>query len=242
MDNKIEKLKEIILNSDNIVCFTGAGVSTESGIKDFRSKDGLYNQKYKYPPEQILSHTFFINHTDEFYKFYKNKMNSMNYKPNSFHYYLKELEDMGKLKAIITQNIDGLHTKADSNNVYEIHGSIYKNKCMKCNKKYDAEYIFKSENIPKCGCGGIIKPEIVLYEEELDKDIIYKSIEAISKAEVLIIAGTSLTVYPAKNFIHYFKGKYMILLNRDSTPYDSIADIVIHDDLKNIISKLKETK
>ncbi|MBR1376697.1 MAG: NAD-dependent protein deacylase [Bacilli bacterium] len=240
--DKITKLKEIIDNNSNIVLFTGAGVSTESGIKDFRSKDGLYNTKYKFPPEEILSHTFFLNNTSEFYRFYKDKLDSRNINPNSFHKYLKELEDDHKLKAIITQNIDGLHTKVGNTNVYEIHGSIYRNRCMKCGKSYDVDKVFNSKDVPKCNCGGIIKPDVVLYEEELDSELIYKSIDAISNADVLIVAGTSLTVYPASSFIRYFKGKNMILINRDSTPYDNIATLVINDELKNVVKKLKETK
>lgn len=240
MDNdKYITLKKIIENSNNIVCFTGAGTSTESGIKDFRSKDGLYNMKYKYPPEEILSHTFFFNHTKEFYEFYKDKLNSLDKAPNSFHKYLKELEDKNKLKAVITQNIDGLDIKTGIKNVYEIHGSVYRNKCIQCGKSYDASYVFNSKGIPKCSCGSIIKPEVILYEESLDNDLINKSIHAISNANVLIVAGTSLQVYPASGFIKYFKGKYLILINRDSTPYDNMADIVIHDELKNVIKKLK---
>jgi len=234
----IEKLKEIINDSDNIVFFGGAGVSTESGIKDFRSKDGLYNMKYKYPPEEILSHTFFMNNTEEFYKFYKDKMNSLNIKPNISHKYLKELEDNHKLKAIITQNIDGLHQKAGSKNVLELHGSIYNNKCMKCGKQYDADYIFNSDNIPLCKCGGIIKPEVVLYEEGLDDKVVNETIKYIENAEVLIVAGTSLTVYPASSFIRYFKGKCLIIINNDKTDYDYIADIVIHDKLGNIFKQI----
>ena len=237
--DSINTLKTIISNSNNIVCFTGAGTSTESGIKDFRSKDGLYNTKYKYPPEEILSHTFFFNHTKEFYEFYKDKLNSLDKLPNSFHKYLKELENINKLKAVITQNIDGLDIKAGIKNVYEIHGTVYKNKCIKCGKGYDASYVFKSNDIPRCICGAIIKPEVVLYEEGLDDDIVNKSIESIANAEVLIVAGTSLQVHPASGFIKYFKGKYLILINRDNTPFDYLADIVIHDELKNVIAKLK---
>ena len=206
----IETLNKLINESNNIVFFGGAGVSTESGIPDFRSKDGLYNQKYKYPPEQILSHTFFMNKTEEFYEFYREKMNSLKYKPNITHIKLAELEKKKKLKAIITQNIDGLHQKAGSKKVYELHGSVLRNYCMKCGKFYDAEYVFNSISIPKCECGGVIKPDVVLYEEGLDNEIVAGSINAIQNADLLIIAGTSLTVQPASSLIHYFKGKNMI--------------------------------
>ena len=240
MNNKINVLKKMIDESKNIVVFTGAGVSTESGIKDFRSKDGLYNINYKYPPEQILSHSFFIDNTDEFYKFYKNKMNCLNYSPNSFHYYLKELENQNKLKAIITQNIDGLHNKANSKNVYELHGTVYRNYCMKCKKEYSAEFVFNSKNIPTCECGGIIKPDVVLYEEALNDNILDSSIKAIESADMMIIAGTSLTVYPASGLVNYFRGKYLVILNRDTTNYDNKANLIINDSLKNIIQNLKE--
>lgn len=236
--NKIELLNKYIQEANNIVFFGGAGVSTESGIKDFRSKDGLYNQKYKYPPEQILSHSFFLKHTDEFYKFYKDKLNCLNAKPNICHKYLTKLEKEGKLKAIITQNIDGLHQKANSINVLELHGTIYKNYCMNCHKLYNAEYIFNSKNIPICTCGGIIKPDVVLYEEPLDNKIITKTIDYISKCDLLIVAGTSLTVYPAASFIRYFNGKHLVIINKDKTPNDNIADLVINDSLGNIFKKL----
>lgn len=238
--NKIEKLNEIIENSDNIVFFGGAGVSTVSGIPDFRSQDGLYNQKYKYPPETILSHTFFVNKPEEFYKFYKDKMNSLNVKPNIVHTKLRDLETSGKLKCIITQNIDGLHTKAGSKNVLEIHGTIYKNHCMNCNKEYSAEYVFNSEDIPKCSCGGIIKPDVVLYEEPLN-DSFEKAIKYVSSCDTLIVAGTSLMVYPAASLLNYFHGNNLILLNRDQTPYDNLATLVINDDLSKIFSQITLT-
>ena len=238
MDEKIQQFKQLVNESKNIVFFGGAGVSTESGIPDFRSKDGLYNQQYKYPPETILSHTFFMNKTDEFYKFYKSKMNSLKYEPNITHIKLAELESKGKLKAVITQNIDGLHQKAGSKIVYELHGSVLRNYCMKCHKFYDAEYVFKSNGIPKCSCGGVIKPDVVLYEEGLDEDTIRNSIYAIRNADLLIIAGTSLTVQPASGLINYFKGKNLVLINRDSTPYDYKADLVINDSLGMVFSKL----
>ena len=218
--------------------FGGAGVSTESGIPDFRSKDGLYNQQYDYPPETILSHTFFIRNTDEFYKFYKAKMNSLNYEPNITHIKLAELENKGKLKAVITQNIDGLHQKAGSKNVYELHGSTLRNYCMNCNKFYDAEYVFNADGVPKCSCGGIIKPDVVLYQEGLNQDILRTSVEAIADADMLIIAGTSLTVQPASSLINYFKGKNLVLINRDATQYDYKADLVINDSLGKVFSEI----
>lgn len=233
----IEELKKIIDESNNIVFFGGAGVSTESGIPDFRSKDGLYNQKYDYSPEEILSHTFFYNNTEEFYKFYKDKMNSLNIKPNITHIKLKELESIGKLKFVITQNIDGLHTKAGSKNVLEIHGTIYNNYCDKCHKYYDAEYVFKSNGIPKCSCGGIIKPDVVLYEEPLNESF-EEAIYYISKCDTLIVAGTSLTVYPAASLIRYFNGKNLILINKDKTPYDDIATLVIHKNMSEVFKEL----
>ncbi len=231
MDEKIELFKNLIKESDNIVFFGGAGVSTESGIPDFRSKDGLYNQKYKFPPEEILSHTFFMNNTEEFYKFYKDKLNSLKYEPNITHLKLAELEEKGKLKAVITQNIDGLHQKAGSKTVYELHGSVLRNYCMRCNKYYDGEFVFKSEGIPKCECGGIIKPDVVLYEEGLDNDILTNSIRAISEADLMIVAGTSLTVYPASGLINYFRGRNLVLINRDATPFDNMANLVINESL-----------
>ena len=216
----------------------GAGVSTESGIPDFRSKDGLYNQQYKYPPETILSHTFFIRNTDEFYKFYKAKMNCLKYEPNITHIKLAEMENKGNLKAIITQNIDGLHQKAGSKNVYELHGSVLKNYCMKCHKFYDAEYVFSSNEIPKCTCGGIIKPDVVLYEEGLDEEILENAILAIQKADVMIVAGTSLTVQPASSLLNYYKGHKLVLINRDKTPYDDRADLVIHKSLGKVFENI----
>ena len=234
----VDDLKNIIKESNNIVFFGGAGVSTESGIPDFRSKDGLYNQKYDYPPEEILSHTFFMHKTEEFYKFYKDKLNSLKYEPNITHIKLAELEKAGKLKAVITQNIDGLHQKAGSKTVYELHGSVLRNYCMKCHKFYDAEYVFNSDGIPKCDCGGIIKPDVVLYEEGLDNDIVSNALNAIINADTLIVAGTSLTVQPASGLIMYFKGKNLILINRDETPYDYRANLVIHEKLGDIFKNL----
>ena len=236
--NKIKELQDLINRSNNIVFFGGAGVRTESGIKDFRSVDGLYNEKYDYPPEMILSHSFFMNKPNEFYKFYRDKLNTINIEPNVTHVFLKELEDSGKLKAIVTQNIDGLHEKAGSKNVLLLHGTIYKNYCMECNKFYEAEYIFNNDGIPTCECGGLIKPDVVLYEEPLDNNIVRETIKAISEADLLIIGGTSLAVYPAASFINYFKGDKIVIINRDSTPYDSRADLVINEKLGSVFSKL----
>lgn len=239
MENrKIEILKQLIEDSNNIVFFGGAGVSTESGIPDFRSKDGLYNQKYKYPPEEILSHTFFIKETEEFYKFYREKLNSLKYEPNITHIKLAELELKGKLKAVITQNIDGLHQKAGSKKVLELHGSVLRNYCMKCNKFYNAEFIFNSNVIPKCECGGIIKPDVVLYEEGLDDIVFNEAINAIQKADLMIVAGTSLTVNPASSLVRYFNGSNLVLINRDSTPYDNIANLIINENLGNVFKNI----
>ncbi len=238
MKEKIEKLKKLVDESQNIVFFGGAGVSTESGIPDFRSKDGLYNQKYKYPPEYILSHTFFINKTEEFFKFYKEKMNSLKYEPNITHIKLAELEKKGKLKAVITQNIDGLHQKAGSKNVLELHGSVLRNNCMECNKFYNAEFVFNSEGIPKCECGGIVKPDVVLYEERLNDFVLEKSIQAIREADLLIVGGTSLTVNPASSLVHYYRGKKLVLINKDSTSYDRIADLVINEGLGKVFKEI----
>ena len=234
-----EKLQKLIDEAKNIVFFGGAGVSTESGIKDFRSVDGLYNEKYDYPPEVMLSRSFFNEHQKEFYKFYKDKLNCLDIEPNVTHKYLKKLEDTGKLKAIITQNIDGLHERSGSKNVLLLHGTIFKNHCMMCGKEYDAEYVFNSDGVPKCSCGGVIKPDVVLYEEPLDEEVVNASIEAIKNCDLLIIAGTSLVVYPAASYIRYFRGDNLVIINRDSTSYDGNADLVIHDNLGNIFSHLK---
>ena len=238
MDEKIQKLKDWINESNNIVFFGGAGVSTESGIPDFRSKDGLYNMKYDYPPEEILSHFFFMNNTKEFYRFYKDKMNSLKYEPNITHIKLAELEKQGKLKAVVTQNIDGLHQKAGSKNVYELHGSVLRNYCMSCKKFYDAEYVFNSKDIPKCECGGIIKPDVVLYEEGLDDETVENAITAIANADMLIIGGTSLTVYPASGLINYYRGNKLVLINRDETNFDRRANLVINDSLGKVFNNI----
>ena len=232
-------LQKLIDNAQKIVFFGGAGVSTESGIKDFRSKDGLYNQKYDYPPEVYLSRSFFNEHPELFFQFYKDKLNCLNAEPNICHKYLVKLENEGKLKAIITQNIDGLHEKAGSKKVLLLHGTIYKNYCMKCHKFYEAKEIFEKEGIPRCSCGGIIKPDVVLYEENLDEDVVRKAIEAIEDCDLLIVAGTSLVVYPAASFINYYRGDQLVIINKDVTPYDRKANLVINDKLGNVFSKLK---
>jgi NAD-dependent deacetylase len=237
--DKIKELQTLINNSNYIVFFGGAGVSTASGIKDFRSKDGLYNMKYDYPPEKILSHTFFINKPDEFYKFYKDKLNCLEAIPNVCHNYLTSLENKGKLKAIITQNIDGLHQKSGSKNVLELHGSIYRNYCLKCHKFYEAEDVFNSKGIPKCNCNGIIKPDVILYEEALDENILNHAIYELSKADLLIIAGTSLTVYPASGLIRFYNGKNIVLINKDTTSYDQNVSLLIQEDIKDVFEKLK---
>lgn len=235
-----EKLQKLIDEFNNIVFFGGAGVSTESGIRDFRSVDGLYSEKYDYPPEIMLSRSFFDEHKEEFYKFYKDKLNCLDIEPNITHQYLKVLEDSGKLKAIITQNIDGLHEKSGCKNVLLLHGTIFKNHCMECGKEYKAEDVFNSKDIvPHCLCGGVIKPDVVLYEEALDEDIVNKAINAIKNCDLLIIAGTSLVVYPAASYIRYFNGKNLVIINKDSTSYDNRADLVIHDKLGNIFKMLK---
>ena len=234
--DKIDELIKMIKDSKRIVFFGGAGVSTESGLKDFRSKDGLYNEKYDYPPEEILSHTFFMNNTSEFYKFYKDKLNSLNYKPNITHKVLKKMEDSGKLTAVITQNIDGFDKDAGIKNVIELHGTVRENYCMDCNKFYDAEYIFNSDGIPKCSCGGIIKPNVVLYEEGLDQNNTSNAIKEISKADMLIIGGTSLTVYPAAAYVNYFNGKYLVVINRDKISCG--ADLEINDSIGKVFEEI----
>lgn len=237
--NEIEKLQTIINKSKKIVFFGGAGVSTESGIPDFRSVDGLYNMKYDYPPEIILSKTFFYNNTKEFFRFYKEKMIIKNVYPNFAHLFLHELEDNGKLTCVITQNIDGLHYEAGNINVLELHGSIKRNHCLKCGRFYDENYILDSNGVPYCDCGGIVKPDVVLYEENLDENILYKAIRCISEADCLIVGGTSLTVYPAAGLINYFQGDNLVLINRDKTKYDNKANLVINDSIGQVFSKIK---
>ena len=234
-----EQLQKWISESDNIVFFGGAGVSTESGIKDFRSVDGLYHETYDYPPETILSHTFFTQKPDEFYRFYRDKMICPNVKPNPAHLKLAELERAGKLKAVVTQNIDGLHQAAGSRTVYELHGSTHRNYCMKCRQFYDLDFIDRAKGVPYCTvCGGMIKPDVVLYEESLPGEVLEKSIRAIQKADLLIVAGTSLTVYPAASLVHYYRGNRLVLINRDETPYDRYADLVFHESMGQIFENL----
>ena len=239
INENINELQNIINKNNNIVFFGGAGVSTESGIPDFRSQDGLYNQKYDYPPETIISHSFYIKHPEEFYKFYRDKMLCLNAKPNPAHIKLAQLEKIGKIKAIITQNIDGLHQMAGSKNVLELHGSVHRNYCISCGKFYNAQFILNSKGIPKCECGGIIKPDVVLCEESLNEDVLIKSVNYISNCDVLIIGGTSLNVYPAAGLIQYFNGNTLVLINRDSTPFDYKADIIIHDNIGEVFNSIK---
>lgn len=236
--NGTEKLKELVDGSNNIVFFGGAGVSTESGIPDFRSTDGLYHQQYDYPPETILSHSFFMRNPEEFYRFYKNKMLCLDAKPNMAHKKLAELEKAGKLKAVITQNIDGLHQAAGSKEVLELHGSVHRNYCMKCGKFYDAEYMLHAEGVPTCSCGGMIKPDVVLYEEGLDMTVMSKSIQAIRDAGVLIIGGTSLIVYPAAGLIDYYRGNKLAVINMSVTSQDKNADLVIQEPIGKVFSNL----
>ena len=235
---KIEQFKQWIADAHNIVFFGGAGVSTQSSIPDFRSKDGLYNQTYSYPPEEILSHSFFLKHTEEFFQFYRNKFNCLEATPNTIHLNLADLEKQGKLKAIITQNIDGLHQKAGSKQVYELHGSILRNYCMCCHKFYEAYTIFHSTGIPRCSCGGIIKPDVVLYEEPLAESTLFWAVEHIRRADLLIVGGTSLMVYPAAGLIRDFCGKHFVLINQEETPFDTKADLVFHDSLNTILKNI----
>ena len=232
-------LQEMINDSKSIVFFGGAGVSTESGIPDFRSVDGLYNQKYDYPPEEILSHTFFVQKTKEFYDFYRDKMICLDAQPNKAHLKLAELEKKGKLTAVVTQNIDGLHTQAGSRKVYELHGSVHRNYCTKCGKFFGIEAITDSVGVPKCECGGTIKPDVVLYEEGLDHDVINGAVKAIAECDMLIIAGTSMTVYPAAGLVRYFRGKYLVVINRDPTSVDGQCDLVLHDKVGEVLDKIK---
>ena len=235
----IETLKQWVMDSDNIVFFGGAGVSTESGIPDFRSVDGLYNQKYDYPPETILSHSFYMRKKEEFYRFYRDKMLCLDAKPNAAHKKLAELEAAGKLKAVVTQNIDGLHQAAGSKKVLELHGSVHRNYCQSCGKLFDAEYILKSSGIPTCDeCGGSIKPDVVLYEEGLDQQTLEDAVYYISHADMLIIGGTSLAVYPAAGLINYFKGKNLVLINKSQTDYDNLATLVINEAIGETLAKI----
>lgn len=235
---KLDILKKWVSESRRIVVFTGAGVSTESGIKDFRSADGLYSQKFDYPPETIISHSFYLRKPEYFFRFYREKMLPLDFEPNITHRVLARWEQEGKLSAVVTQNIDGLHQKAGSKRVYELHGSVLRNYCTKCGKFYPAEYIRDSVGIPKCDCGGIVKPDVVLYEEGLDQNTIEKSIRAIHQADLLIVTGTSLTVYPAAGLIDYYPGNRLVLINRDVTPRDGVADLVLHESLGTVFSEL----
>lgn len=236
--NKTEQLSEWVKQSDNIVFFGGAGVSTESGIPDFRSVDGLYNQKYDYPPETILSHTFYVRKTEEFFEFYRDKMLFPEAEPSTTHIKLAQLEAEGRLKGVITQNIDGLHQKAGSKNVIELHGSVLRNYCERCGKFYGIEAIINSEGVPHCQCGGRIKPDVVLYEEGLDDHNIREAVRLINEADMLIVGGTSLGVYPAAGLIDYYGGNKLVLVNKSKTPYDGRADLLIHDSLGNVFSQV----
>ena len=236
--NETEKLKNAVDKAKTIVFFGGAGVSTESGIPDFRSVDGLYNQKYDYPPETILSHSFFLRHTAEFYRFYRDKLLSHDAKPNAAHKKLAEWEQQGKLNAVLTQNIDGLHTAAGSKKVLELHGSVLRNYCMDCGKFHTVDIIKNGKGLPRCECGGLIKPDVVLYEEPLDQSVMEEAIRCIREADMMIIGGTSLAVYPAAGLIEYFRGDTLALVNRDATPLDRRADIVVHDSIGKVFSAL----
>ena len=239
--NKIEKLQEIIDASDNIVFFGGAGVSTESGVPDFRSESGIFKslEKYGDTPERLVSHSYYLEHTDKFFSYYKDCLIFPEAEPNPAHYTLARLEKEGKLKAIITQNIDGLHQKAGSKNVLELHGIVYRNYCEICKKEYDLNFILESEGIPHCTCGGIIKPDVVLYEEALDMNILNKSAQYIMSADTLIVGGTSLAVYPAAGLINYFKGKNLVLINKSQTDYDNLATLVINEAIRETLAKIK---
>ncbi len=238
MEKGLNLLRKWVQESDNIVFFGGAGVSTESNIPDFRSVDGLYNQKYDYPPEQILSHSFFIRQPEEFYRFYRDKMIFLDVKPNMAHQVLAELEQQGKVKAVITQNIDGLHQKAGSKNVLELHGSVHRNYCEKCGKFYSVEEILQSDGVPRCSCGGRIKPDVVLYEEGLDQDILSKAVSYISHADVLIVGGTSLTVYPAAGLVDYYHGEKLVLINKSVTAFDNEANLLINESIGMVFGSL----
>ena len=239
MEQDVEKLQKLVDQYDRIVFFGGAGVSTESGIPDFRSVDGLYNQKYDYSPETILSHTFFMRHTEEFYRFYRDKMLAPDAKPNAAHKKLAEMEAAGKLTGVVTQNIDGLHQAAGSKHVMELHGSVHRNYCMKCHKFFDASYMLHSAGVPKCECGGVIKPDVVLYDEGLDNEVVSDAIRTIAEAEVMIVGGTSLAVYPAAGLLDYFRGRALVLINKGATPQDRNADLLIQKPIGQIFSQIK---
>ena len=238
MSRETEKLQEILDSHRRVVFFGGAGVSTESGIPDFRSVDGLYHQKYDYPPETILSHTFFMNHPEEFFRFYRDKMLALDAEPNAAHRKLAQLEKVGKLTGVVTQNIDGLHQKAGSVHVMDLHGSVHRNYCMRCGKFYDARFMLESEGIPTCSCGGMIKPDVVLYEEGLDQNILRDAVKTISEADVMIVGGTSLAVYPAAGLLDYFRGDVLVLINKGATPRDSSADLLIQAPIGQVFSQI----
>lgn len=238
MDKGLETLQKWIKESDNIVFFGGAGVSTESGIPDFRSVDGLYNQKYSYPPEVILSHSFFTRNPAEFFRFHRDKILHPNAKPNAAHLKLAELEQAGKLKAVVTQNIDNLHQLAGSQNVLELHGSVYRNYCLECGKQYDLQFILESTGVPYCTCGGIVRPDVVLYEEGLDSDVLSMAVHYIAQADMLIIGGTSLAVYPAAGLIRYYNGNRLVLINKTPTSFDRQAQLVIHDSIGKVLEQM----
>ena len=234
----LETLQQGVKASNRIVFFGGAGVSTESGIPDFRSVDGLYHQKFEYPPETIISHSFYVKNPEYFFRFYREKMLPLGYEPNITHKKLAQWEQAGKLQAVVTQNIDGLHQKAGSRKVYELHGSVLRNYCTRCGKFFSAEFVKNGVGVPHCDCGGIVKPDVVLYEEGLDQEVIAKSVHAIRNADMLIVGGTSLTVYPAAGLIQYYRGDRLVLINRDATPYDDQADLVLHESLGEVFSQL----
>ena len=236
--DKMETLKNWVAQSRRIVAFTGAGASTESGIKDFRSVDGLYSQKFDYPPEEIISHSFYEKKPEYFFRFYREKMLPLGFEPNVTHRVLAKWEQEGRLSAVVTQNIDGLHQKAGSKTVHELHGSVLRNFCTRCGKFHSAEFVKEASGIPRCSCGGIVKPDVVLYEEGLDGQTIEKSVEAIARADMLLVLGTSLTVYPAAGFVRYYRGNRLVLINRDPTPYDGFADLVFHESLGDVFSQL----
>ena len=236
--SKIDTLKQWVSESSRIVFFGGAGVSTESGIPDFRSVDGLYHQKFEYPPETIISHSFYVKNPEYFFRFYREKMLPLGFEPNITHKKLAQWEQAGKLQAVVTQNIDGLHQKAGSRKVYELHGSVLRNYCTRCGKFFSAEFVKNGVGVPHCDCGGIVKPDVVLYEEGLDQEVIAKSVHAIRNADMLIVGGTSLTVYPAAGLIQYYRGDRLVLINRDATPYDDQADLVLHESLGEVFSQL----
>ena len=236
--DKIQQLRTWIDESHAMVFFGGAGVSTESGIPDFRSVDGLYSQHFEYPPETIISHSFYLKNPSYFFRFYREKMLPLGFEPNITHRKLAQWEREGKLQAVVTQNIDGLHQKAGSEKVYELHGSVLRNYCTRCHKFYSAEFIRDAADIPRCTCGGIVKPDVVLYEESLNEETIEKSVAAIASADMLMVAGTSLTVYPAAGLLRYYRGNRLVLINRDETPYDSAADLVLHESLGKVFEQL----